>query len=297
MCRFPQIKRIIVFLTLLKQINHFLMVEEGRTKRIIPPKSLSFRVQSLFHGKYDSKNSKRLELINAKPNIFFVNDFLSVAELEYFDKVCTIYSTKFVSSFTEDNNNQEVVSDERTSKVLYLTKSQDKIIRNIEQKAAGLVGLHPFNVEPLQIISYWENQKFEVHHDAGTFNEEFGTVTLVPPTRVVSLFVYLNDLPEGKGCTVFPKLGLSVQPKRGCGVLFCNLKSDGTCDEQTIHQADPVPVGLRKYGINIWICDQSMGALSEIPVSIKIGSQQQNFDFSTSALTQAQDLKEAYDES
>ena len=40
---------------------------------------------------------------------------------------------------------------------------------------------------------------------------------------------------QGGGETVFPALGLSVEPKRGRLLLFEDLLPDGTCDPRTAH--------------------------------------------------------------
>ena len=103
------------------------------------------------------------------------------------------------------------------------------------------------NVEGLQIVSYTDGQKFETHHDIGPIDDACEhVVTVVPPRRIITLFVYLNDLPEGIGTTNFPLLKpqqhshagsedcLRVQPKRGRALLFCNVCVDdpsepGTC--------------------------------------------------------------------
>ena len=84
------------------------------------------------------------------------------------DRICTNRCGIFQNSFVEDDDNNEVVSTERTSKYTYLNKSQDTFVRNIEARATDLVGLQSEYCEPLQIVSYTQEQKFETHHDAGT---------------------------------------------------------------------------------------------------------------------------------
>jgi Rps23 Pro-64 3,4-dihydroxylase Tpa1-like proline 4-hydroxylase len=91
--------------------------------------------------------------------------------LEYFDRILTNYHQNFESSFTENDDHEEVVSSERTSRYIHLTKAQDVWVRAIENRAADIVGLTPQNIEPLQIVSYTDGQKFNVHHDAGTLLE------------------------------------------------------------------------------------------------------------------------------
>ena len=65
----------------------------------------------------------------------------------------------------------------------------------------------------------------------------------------------LNSLPEGTGHTEFPSLGLSVTPRRGDALLFCNVDEHGDADPRTIHRACPVSGEHRKFGVNIWLSD------------------------------------------
>jgi len=193
--------------------------------------------------------------------MYYIHNFLTEAELTHLDRICTNRCGIFQHSFVEDDENNEVVSTERTSKYTYLNKAQDSVVRNVEARATEMVGLQSEYCEPLQIVSYTQGQKFETHHDAGTLLDD-GSVELVAPRRLVTIFVYLNTLPEGQGHTEFPVLGLSVKPQRGCAVLFSNVNADGTVDARTVHRAAPVAGRLQKYGMNIWLCDQSFQALA-----------------------------------
>lgn len=93
------------------------------------------------------------------------------------------------------------------------------------------------------------------------------------PRRLVTLFVYLNTLPEGVGHTEFPLLrgadggALSVRPRAGTALLFCNVDEAGEPDARLCHRACPVPLGHVKFGVNIWITDvsQQMHVLAAPP--------------------------------
>jgi len=84
------------------------------------------------------------------------------------------------------------------------------------------------------------------------------------PRRLITLFVYLNtlpELPENGGCTEFPLVsagGLAVRPRCGAALLFCNVLPDGSPDARVSHRACPVPPGHFKFGANIWINDVTM---------------------------------------
>ena len=102
------------------------------------------RLRTLFHSDISATSSlpKKLELIHSNPNIYLVRDFLSSSELLYFDKVCTQHGKAFKSSFTENEEQQEVVSEERTSSHIHLSKGQHSLVRTVETRASDIVGLH-----------------------------------------------------------------------------------------------------------------------------------------------------------
>jgi prolyl 4-hydroxylase len=71
--------------------------------------------------------------------------------------------------------------------------------------------------------------------------------------RILTLFIYLNDVEEGGG-TRFNKLGITVQPRKGSAVLWPSVKDQypEDKDDRTDHEAQPVLKGI-KYGANAWI--------------------------------------------
>ena len=151
---------------------------------------LSDRFQILFHKVGGEPHlSSKMTPLSENPIVYFIDDFLNESELLHLDTICQLYSNKFGKSFTENEMNEEVLSSYRTSEFIYLTKSQDKFVRQIEKRAADLVMLRCENVEPIQIVSYRDGQHFDIHHDAGTLSEEGDSVEAVQPLRLVTLFV------------------------------------------------------------------------------------------------------------
>ena len=68
--------------------------------------------------------------------------------------------------------------------------------------------------------------------------------------RVATVLCYLNDVALG-GATAFPKLGISVRPKRGRCLLFFPGHLDGRMDEQTLHEAQPAVD--TKWVTQVWV--------------------------------------------
>ena len=73
---------------------------------------------------------------------------------------------------------------------------------------------------------------------------------------------------DGIGHTEFPLLqaadgsgrSLSVRPRSGTALVFCNVDERGESDARLCHRACPVPEGHVKFGVNIWISDVSQQA-------------------------------------
>eukprot|EP01039_Chlorochromonas_danica_P008458 gene8458-9324_t len=245
----------------------------NREKRQIKRK-LPQRLDNLLHGdpQYLSFGRRTVHVVHREPNIFVIEDFLSPSELDYLDRLVSCNPQSFCKSYTEDGEKRKVISSERTSTFFHLTKSQDAVVRRIEQRAADFVGLHLHFVEPLQVVRYLGDQQFALHHDAGTLLP-CGAVEAVYPLRYLTFFVYLNSLPFGLGGTAFPRLGIEVYPRRGSAVLFGNLLSDLQPDPRTVHCARPVSApGLTKYGLNIWISVEDQQEYVDMPVTIKGGA-------------------------
>jgi prolyl 4-hydroxylase len=99
------------------------------------------------------------------------------------------------------------------------------------------------NGEGLQILHYCTGDEYAPHYDYFP-PDDAGSVPHLSQggQRVASLIIYLNDVEEG-GATVFPRLGLTVGPKKGAAVYFEYCNSLGQVDPQTLHGGLPVRKG------------------------------------------------------
>ena len=112
-----------------------------------------------------------------------------------------------------------------------------------------LLGVPQANYEQFQILRYEEGQYYRTHHDMGAEDNRRAC-----GPRVYTMFLYLSDVEEGGG-TDFPRLNITVQPKKGRALLWPSVLSDHVTrqDARTHHQALPVGPGGLKYAANAWI--------------------------------------------
>ena len=256
--------------------------EEEQQQQQQEPKKLN------FGGRLD------LTRIHTSPHIYTIDNFLTTAELHYFDDLIlrTELSKNFSKSYIDQsgssssnntntststdynnnhNHNQQSYDSNRTSQFLQFQPHHSSKIATLESRAADLLGVCVECIEPLQLVRYEAGQYFNLHHDLGVLYED-GSVELpvLPPRRVCTIFVYLNDVPlQCGGCTRFPLLGpssssssnncnndtaknhsiitcreeqqgLCVQPVRGRALLWCNVDEGGRPEVRTVHSGEAI---------------------------------------------------------
>jgi len=132
-------------------------------------------------------------------------------------------------------------------------KSPDS--KAIQERLAQLTGIPDENTEYLQLLRYEETQFYKVHTDYNPHERK-----RPQGVRVLTVFLYLSDVQAGGG-THFPKLDLTIEPKRGRVVVWPSVL-DGSPDEidySTVHEALAVEAGL-KYSVNGWMHQKSYKA-------------------------------------
>ena len=170
---------------------------------------------------------------------------------------CTA-DTNLKSNFNDRHNveqDEDEIDDspQRTSNFIHFSKLSNAKIAAIENRAADLLSLPNHSIEPLQLVKYAPGQYFKKHHDLGELFDD-GSIDLPsksafsPPRRLVTILVYLNDVPPGLGGeTQFPLLKgkdgvgpLKVSPKRGTALVWCNILKNGLPDQRVVHSGQPI---------------------------------------------------------
>ncbi|KAK4760324.1 hypothetical protein SAY87_005217 [Trapa incisa] len=98
----------------------------------------------------------------------------------------------------DNESGESLRSNDRTSSGMFLSKAQDGIVADIEDRIASWTFLPPENGEAIQILRYELGQKYEPHFNyfEDEVNQELGG------HRVATVLMYLSDVKKG-GETVF----------------------------------------------------------------------------------------------
>mmetsp|Transcript_74471 Transcript_74471/g.116504 ORF Transcript_74471/g.116504 Transcript_74471/m.116504 type:complete len:569 (-) Transcript_74471:85-1791(-) len=183
--------------------------------------------------------------IHTEPKIYLVPNFISdeecnhLLELSRANWAPTLVMTAGPNGSPDDLKQKS--STLRTSHGSVIDYAATPMVADIEKRLSNLAGMDVNHLERLVMVRYQEGQEYKIHHD-GTW-------------RLVTIFIYLNDLDEdAEGETFFPNLDIKIKPRKGCAVMWpntCGVASDGTHLEDTrVMHAGLPPIGCTKFGVN-----------------------------------------------
>lgn len=176
-----------------------------------------------------------------KPVVVLYGNVLSAEEC---DIMIAASRAKVAPSTVVDPETGAFVPDARRRSVgTFFDKAETPLVSAIEARAEALTGIALAHHEPIQILNYQVAGEYEPHFDffdpavAGSSSQlERGG------QRVATMILYLNDVESG-GATVFPELGLTVNPRKGGAIYFENTDPQGKILPMTLHGGAPVGAG------------------------------------------------------
>ena len=215
---------------------------KGEYYRQFNPKALSRPLK-------DSKGNIVSGVKETGPWIVLLENFLSEKEA---DRIVQIGHTQgYERSVRTVGVNQPDVTDGRTSDNTWCKEPscmEDPLVSQVLERIATTTKTTVKHSEHLQLLKYEPGQFYVQHHDFIPYQ-----LDLPCGARIMTLFLYLNDVVEG-GNTSFPDLGISVKPKKGSALLWPNVKDEDPMekDPRVEHEAEVVVKGV-KYGANAWV--------------------------------------------
>ena len=125
--------------------------------------------------------------------------------------------------------------------------ASDPILARIRKRIANLTLVPERNAEHMQVLKYEQGQFYRTHHDQNS------PMTSAWGPRMYTFFMYLND-GAGGGETHFPRLNISVEPRRGRALLWPSVldHDPNERDDRTEHEAVTVSRGV-KFAANYWL--------------------------------------------
>ena len=195
-------------------------------------------------------SDRRVEILTVvkHPRVVVFGNLLSDEECE---SLIELAQPKLARSQTVDNQTGgEEVNSARTSDGMFFTRSENSVCDRVEKRLAELLNWPFENGEGLQVLRYRMGAQYVPHYDYFDPAQP-GTAKIVQRggQRVATVVMYLRT-PERGGATVFPDIGLEVQPVKGSGVFFSYNRPHP--DTKTLHGGTPVTLG-EKYVATKWL--------------------------------------------
>ncbi|GEN83208.1 2OG-Fe(II) oxygenase [Sporosarcina luteola] len=175
-----------------------------------------------------------------EPLIVVLGNVLSHEECEELIRLSTDKMKRSKIGMTREENEL------RTSSSMFIEESENEIVARVEKRISTIMNIPIEHGEGLQILQYTPGQQYKAHYDFFSSSSK-----MVNNNRISTLVMYLNDVEQG-GETFFPKLNLSVTPKKGMAVYFEYFYNDQALNDLTLHGGAPVITGEK------WVATQWM---------------------------------------
>jgi prolyl 4-hydroxylase len=216
------------------------------------------------HAIQDEASSRtfQLKVESVTPCVFTIENILSPDECDQLVKLALQQGLHGSTVYSGNLDKQQRDLNTRSSMNTWLARTTAELTDQIYRRAAAILGLDESLLQPpvdgerlhahvaslaesLQVVRYKRGQEYTAHHDFVYPRQKHR----LQPTRFATLLLYLNDDYTG-GQTVFPRAvnahyhdGISIEPKKGKGVLFYNVLPDGNVDDLSQHSSKPVEHG------------------------------------------------------
>jgi len=130
------------------------------------------------------------------------------------------------------------VSSDRTSHSA-APSAGDPVVQAVRRRVETLTGARDGQIETIYVVRYEPGQQYQPHFDSSGDRSY---------PRSHTIFVYLNDLPDGAGGeTEFTRIGVKFKPKQGDALLWENRADRNSYHLDGEHAGRP-PLSGVKYG-------------------------------------------------
>lgn len=184
-----------------------------------------------------------LRRIHEEPTIYAVDDFLT-------DDECDRIIAKAAANLRPClvNNESSGRAEQDPARTSTNANVPQREMPSVVRKVTALARCRPEQLEIFQVLNYRAGQEFVPHTDG--FEGPYSACGFVRSARLATVFVYLNDVPEG-GATAFPRLGLNVRPRRGTAVVHFPADVRMREDDRTLHAG--APAVHEKWLLTTWV--------------------------------------------
>ncbi len=189
------------------------------------------------------------KMLKKNPGVWVLDDVLSGPDCA---ELIALARPRLTPAMIGGKDAGGAVSSIRTGSMSGFRHDATPVLQAAVTRMAALAGLPSDHAEAAQILHYAIGQEYKPHHDAFNFRKALWRDKAgVRGQRLRTALAYLSEVAEG-GTTEFPRLGLSISPRRGRVLIWDNCRP-GTDQRHPAseHLASPVIEG-EKWVLTLW---------------------------------------------
>lgn len=185
---------------------------------------------------------------NDDPQIVTVDNLLNLDECRH---LITLAKDRLRPSRIIGNS-ELVQFQARASESSFINPNTENGCSEILDKIVDTVRIPATYAELFQVNHYGIGGEYVTHYDSfDMLNVDKPAMQSKKGQRLLTVLIYLNDVIAG-GETEFPRLGITVEPKIGRALIFCNCQPESTARHPfSVHRSLPVRRG-EKWVVNAW---------------------------------------------
>ncbi|CAJ1334382.1 unnamed protein product, partial [Effrenium voratum] len=169
------------------------------------------------------KYSYNITVLSKSPWIVTFDNFVSEAEIaDMLSNVKEFQRSSDQGEYDEFGLMKGIISSKRTSKTAWCldTCKASPSYLAVRERISDVIQVPSANFEEMQFLNYAIGEKYVEHHDMNNISDNDHACG----PRIYTFFLYLSDVEEG-GETNFPRLNISVKPRKGSALLWPSVLS------------------------------------------------------------------------
>ena len=178
------------------------------------------------------------DILRHKPLIAYIENFMTCSDCDKFID----YAKPLLKKSLIVEKGKEKIDPARSSSDVWIYKNQLKTNDFFRKTVSEFFDIPDNTFENTIVINYKQGQEYRAHYDYDLHSNN----------RRATAICYLNNVDEG-GQTIFPRLNISVKPKKGALLYFQYDYEETLVNRKTLHVGSKVISNDEKWITTIWI--------------------------------------------
>ncbi|TKR89710.1 hypothetical protein L596_013772 [Steinernema carpocapsae] len=189
----------------------------------------------------------KIEVLNINPPLLIFHKLFSAKHCKEFLEMTKEKQLETVT--VQDNEKSDQTSKTRVANGSWVDHFENPIAEATYLKIQSRINVIDFSeAEKFQVLQYFPGGHYAPHYDYLEYLDEYWQTR----GNRIATFLAIMKTAEGGGGTVFPHMGITIQPHPGDAILWYNMDPSGEKAFNSLHGACPILKG-EKLGATLWV--------------------------------------------